>query len=248
MESPAPALDGGLTLLECLADHPEGRSFSELVAAVPQSKATVIRLLKVLTARNFIAKCPETGQYHLGLRSATLSHRFPLAETFARRARPHLERLCEATDNTTIAFHWDGRAVEALGKCTHPLSLAMQEPGERQTDLSLNPWGWLFLQEMATALDRPPRAVARAQGWRLPIRPEYYLFYEKHGFAYDDQTMRRDCRRLAAPLMDNEGRLLGALAVGGTLHSLPDRKVMRFGHLLRQEAANLGRALQGGPG
>jgi hypothetical protein len=69
------------------------------------------------------------------------------------------------------------------------------------------------------------------------------IFYDEYGFCYDDQEFYPPLRRLAAPLFDNSGKIIGALGIGGNSLTIGDDQVEVFGEILKTYAAKLAESL-----
>src|SRR5688572_12476712 len=96
------ALDRGLSILDYLADHPQGEaSLSELTGFLSVDKSAAFRMLKTLEQRRLVAFDSAANIYRLGsgvyrLAAATEQHT-PLFEI----AVPHLKRINLASNEDT---------------------------------------------------------------------------------------------------------------------------------------------------
>jgi DNA-binding IclR family transcriptional regulator len=123
------SLDRGLSILDYLADHPQGEaSLSELTGFLELDKSAVFRMLKTLEQRRFVAFDGAANIYRLGagvyrLAAATEQHT-PLFEISA----PHLKRINLATnEDTHLAIRSENSVVflarqgsrEIIGVNTH---------------------------------------------------------------------------------------------------------------------------------
>ena len=111
-----------------------------------------------------------------------------------------------ATGNTTLAVSWDGTALIGAAKAVCEHAVPMQDIGTVTIDLGSQPWGW-FTAELC----------ALPATWPRPSCRTYFL---RHGVAWDPGLRNPHLHRLAAPLIV-EGKLRGALVLGGTPLTLP---------------------------
>jgi len=229
--SPAPALDRGLAVLELVCRAGRGIGFGELASRLALPTASAARLVRVLVGRGYLAKDTE-GNYVAGPAVGALSAIESAAEALARAAAPRLAALRDGCANTAIGFHWNGRTLACIGKAMHPESIVMQEVGTVRTDLLGYPWSAFVYRDL---LGHDPH------GLLLCLAPTYEQVrrFDKllarcaeQGYAVVDEP---HIRRLTAPLMAGT-RLVGALAIGATPASLPDGRVASCGALLATHA------------
>lgn len=223
----APALDGGLTILEHLSLTNEGAGFNEIAGILPQTKATVSRLLKTLVARNFVRKNMRDGKYQLSLKVVGLCRHLALPDSLGQAAAPILKKLSRETENTVAAFFWDGGAHTCVAKEDHPYSVNMQSVGEVFEDLSIKPWGWIVVGELIRQRRATLQSIQRGKRWKRRIEPEWVEFYLRNGYVYDDCFIHGDrgVRRLSSPVRGENGDVIGAVGVGGTILTLSDDKI-----------------------
>ena len=225
--------------MELVAGHREGVGFNVIAAHLGVSKATTSRLLAVLRERGYVVKEVKTGRYLPGPRMSLLNNSLPVVEVLRRELPQVLESLMDSTCNTCLFIFWNGHELQCLDKRTHQGSVPMQEVGHIDTALTAGPWGWLVYESLNNAerenakldLERHPDCYEIFNSWKL--------FYDKHHFCYDDQQFYKPLRRLAAPVKDNNGKLLGALAVGGNSLTIRDDQVLIIGEKLKKHAEEL---------
>ncbi len=240
-EAAAPALERGLAMLEMLSAASEDVGFNEFAAALEIPKPTVARLLKVLCRLGYALKEPRTGRYRAGPRLAGLGKASTLADRLSAAAGELLPELRDLTRNTAIMFLWTGVNIQCLAKSVEPTAVAMQDPGNVCTKLLVNPWGWIFYLELSEAKQLE---VLRAQGEgpkTVALLERMGIFYQQNGFMLDAESPQ--LRRLAVPIRDADGRVVGALALGGTPFTLGEAEIGKCGRLLQDYAARFSRQL-----
>jgi DNA-binding IclR family transcriptional regulator len=240
--SPAPALDGGLTILEAVAASPVGLGFAQIEALLPQSKATVVRLLKVLQGRGYLRKASD-GRYRPGPALAALAPADAVRDLLRRAGAGELQALLAQTGNTVLLLYWDGAVFECVAKAAAEHGLAMQPVGNTCDRYELTPWGrigWLQLspaeRERVAATRSLPRGFVRQVS-----RDETELAAQ--GFVVEDTGRPATLRRLAAPIAD-DGHLHGCLALGGNALTITDAQLARIGRTLVSTAQRIARALE----
>ncbi len=220
----APALTRGLDILELLAQAPGEVPFSHLLERTGMPRATLIRLLAVLRAENWIVRSSAghaVGPRWQQVRTATTP---PPLTTVASAV---LADLVASTGCSAVCFAWSTSAMTVVAKQVHPAAPTMQEMGARTTATSLlpGPWWW----------------VAAWRGWAevraaVPRSGSARRFWSKHAVAYDDAQVLPFVRRLAVAVTTKNGQRPRAfLGLAGNALLLPDRH-------LEQAAIDLSRA------
>jgi len=238
----APALERGLTILEMLAESEAHLPFGSFPSALGVSKASTARLLRVLRERGYAVKDAQSGRYRPGPRMAMLGQRTALVDRLRREVEPILGSLVARVQNTAVLIYWAGAQMQCLSCCTHPASIPMQRPGNIDTEFLRAPWGWIFCSAMS-----PSQVAAATSGpagsaaLRRVMARELQRF-GRRGYAYDDRVTR-NTRRLAAPVYDHTGRLVGALGLGGNPLTIPDARVGKVAQILMRHAKQLSEAI-----
>jgi DNA-binding IclR family transcriptional regulator len=101
-----------LDLLERVAALPEPAGLLELASATGLDKSTAARLLAFLSARELVARDNDTRRYAPGPALVALGAGVLRRSSLRSIARPHLERLRDATEETaTLHVHVGDRVV-----------------------------------------------------------------------------------------------------------------------------------------
>lgn len=225
-------------MLEWLGRQREAVGFNRINKAMGLNPATTARLLRTLAGRGYVRR-GEAGDYQLAPAAAGFGRAAITPPQLAQLAEPVVDELCGQTENSALALHWSGRHVQCVAKTVHPDAPAMQPVGRLSDRLDAAPWGWLALAEM-------PRE--QRQRWRKKngvkqrdleawVREAHRV--ETEGFVLDHGQFRPHLRRLASPLRDADGRLVGMLAIGGLEQSLPDDSIPTVGGELADHAWTL---------
>ncbi|RFU12801.1 IclR family transcriptional regulator [Rhodobacteraceae bacterium W635] len=217
-----------LQVLDCVAAAGHPVKFTELLEKSPHPKATLYRLLQTLTNQGMLSHDPETGTYTLGLRLVKLAHSAWKQATLATVARPFVDVLAAKVGETIhLAQMEQGQVLfvdkqkmsdrfetlaqtgrVAPGYCTGvgKAILANMTPERQERALRQQH----FLQNTATT--HTCRETLSAELDR--IRAE--------GVAFDREEHETGIISIAAPILTNGGRVIGALSIATstTRHSL----------------------------
>ena len=124
-----PALERGLTVLECIGASPLGATATELIEATRVPRATLYRIVAVLVSRGLITAGPTTPpRYVLGPALVRLARDAPPQVDLASTAQPIMDALAASlgetiklvvrvdTEALTIAISHSGNNVPILSK------------------------------------------------------------------------------------------------------------------------------------
>lgn len=67
------------------------------------------------------------------------------------------------------------------------------------------------------------------------------------GYAVDDEYEELDVRSVAAPVVDGEGQIVGAIGISGLTFTLDEQSVEMFGPMVRAAARTVSVSLGGTP-
>ncbi len=238
-QSPAPALDNGLLMLERLAEAGGPLGFSQLVESVSVSRTSAVRLLKVLQGRQWIVKNADSGKYCVGPRFCALCGRGSVMELLRDHSAPILRSLVEKTRNTCLAVYWDGRQMQCVQKEIHMRSVPMQDLGAVYADLSHAPWGWIIYESLDQNEKRRAALLFADKQLFFERYEAWMAAYRREGYAYDDQTVCKPLRRLGAPVYDRSGVIVGGVGLGGNPLTIRNGDVKAYGRLLAEHARRL---------
>ena len=126
-----PAVDQMLDIVEHLAQNHRSYGITELARGLGISTNGVFRILRCLTERGY-AEADPAGGYRLGTRFFTLGMQLQARFDLRRRARPHLERLCEQAGETVQLYGLQDNHALVLDCVTPAASSFIQVlPGSR---------------------------------------------------------------------------------------------------------------------
>ncbi|MBN1674546.1 MAG: helix-turn-helix domain-containing protein [Kiritimatiellae bacterium] len=145
----------GVAVLRELAGAPQGRSFSDLRRRCEGlAPPTLSRLLKALLEEGLIEKRPGSGCYAVGPTVFGLARAVLGLVSAADVVQPVLDRLAEATGQSSAYFERSGGAMVLVAKREHPESWHYMPVGGTHPKMTRNGFGQLLLAYME------PRALS----------------------------------------------------------------------------------------
>ena len=238
-----------MSLLDALAASPDPASLKHLAAATELHPSTAHRILAAMTTARFVER-QDAGTYRLGIRLLELGNIVKSRINLREIALPYMQRLHEAIGeaiNLGIR-HEDEQIYLERTSSGRSLVRVVYLVGGR-APLHLTSVGKLFL-----AADTPQAVKDYAKRTGLPGKTPHSLTtlaalekeldkIRRHGVAFDNEEAEIGLKCVAAPIRDDDSRLIAGLSVSAPV----DRHDPEWAALVRQTADDISRAL-GYPG
>lgn len=215
----ATSLVKAMRVLLALEDSPHGRGVTEIARALGLPKSAVHRLLVTFQEHGFVQQQPHGSRYSLGPTLARLGLR--AAERFTPRqvARPYLEALAHEVGETVFLGMLVQDSVLVVDKVEHGQVLRISPALGTVLPLPQTALGKLLLAYCPTAQrDALLRALPQPDD-TLPhdirlrgLRQELDAIAQQ-GFAVSLEAWTADVCCLAAPIRQNQGEVVAALAL-----------------------------------
>jgi len=238
----------GLDVIDAVAAG--ATDLGALCAALGTTRSTTHRLASALVERRYLKFVPREG-YSLGPKLLELGFRAQRATAVPTVARPYLERLSEACEDTIHLGVLDGDWALYLDKI----------PGRRRVEISSRVgerhpvWstglGKALILDMDETQWRRFYGVGEARGARRERELEAWLkrmrSYARRGVAFDLEENEPHVRCVAAPIRDGSGATVAAFSVSSTVQYMSEGRMERLVGDVKQVAEAISCAL-GWPG
>lgn len=214
----------GLDVIDALIDDP--LSLAELSERLQLTRSTTHRLASALVERRLLSFRPREG-YTLGPKLLELGHAASQQMHLPRIARPWLEQLSAATEDTVHLGVLDGREALYLDKVPGRRRINIgSRLGERHPIASTGlgkalildksePEWTEFYSPKGEAFDSAARAV-----WLERMRG-----YAAKGYAFDLEENEDQIRCVAAPVRGVDGRVVAAISVSSAAQYMSDARM-----------------------
>jgi len=107
-ENPSVAVERALSMLEIVAQEPEGMSNAEISRKLQIPKSSASYILRTLEKQNYVNRDEETGKYRVGLKILSLSRGALSGIDVREVALPIMRNLMEKTNLTCHLAILDG--------------------------------------------------------------------------------------------------------------------------------------------
>ncbi|HWW11198.1 MAG TPA: IclR family transcriptional regulator [Brevundimonas sp.] len=214
----------GLDVIDALIDGP--LSLAELSEHLQLTRSTTHRLASALVDRRLLSFRPREG-YTLGPKLLELGHAASQQMHLPRIARPWLEQLSAATEDTVHLGVLDGRHALYLDKVGGRRRINIgSRLGERHPIASTGLGKALILDksepewiEFYSPEGEPFDSTARAV-WLERMRG-----YAARGYAFDLEENEDQIRCVAAPVRGVDGQVIAAISVSSAAQYMSDARM-----------------------
>ena len=254
-----PALEKALDILEYLVFTERHMTVGELSTELGIPQASAFRIVNTLVHRGYLAKRPN-GKLHLGPRNALLNRAYISANDLRRRARPYMVELRDRTKNSIELAFLDEDEIAFIDvlESLMPITVRFTRAVGAPLIGSSNPITLAILSGLSES--RRDRVLDRMETVRMSlihIRPVLEKFPFAHeidharldkikrdGYAADFGEQTEHVTRIAAPVLNVNGEVIGSLGIAGPELYLPrsdsDPVVRDLLEVTRELSAELG--------
>lgn len=217
--SGAQAVERALAVLRCIEADDTGVGITELAQRTGLTVSTAHRLARTLTEAGLLHQDPRTEHYQLGPALVVLGRKAEQRLGY-QQALPLLEELAAATGESINLGIRSGNEVRVVLDVVsrQPLRFS-QAPGSR-VPMHVSAMGKCLLanntdiDDQITRLGDLVKATHRTITDRDQLRAELELVRER-GWALNDEERNPGVRAIAAPVLQEDGTAVGAIAIQG---------------------------------
>jgi DNA-binding IclR family transcriptional regulator len=226
-----------LRILELLTSQERGLTFGEIADALRYPRSSLHGLLWTMSDEGWLELDPTTRRYALGIRSWEAGNAYLRAMDLADRARPYMERVRDALEETVQLSVLDGRYNVYVAKVDGTQRLTLASAVGRRLEAHATGLGKVLLadltqEELAARIgdEALERFTANTIIDPEDLRRELELI-RRRGYALDEEEYTAGVRCVAVGVRDHSGRVTAAMSV-----SVP---TVRFNRRRQQEAIAL---------
>ncbi|MBM7840696.1 DNA-binding IclR family transcriptional regulator [Alkalihalobacillus xiaoxiensis] len=239
-----------LSILNVLAEHPNGIKITSLAKELDLSKATVHRLLTTLITENFVRQDPDTERYKMGYQIVSLATHFLSNSEMIEIAKPHLKQLSIDINETVHLCIEDQGQVLYIDKIESTQPIALYSRIGTRAPMYCTAVGKVLLSGMPD--ERYEKIVAETTFEKITshtlLSPELLeremKQVKEEQFAIDEQEITEGVRCVALPLFNFKGDIVASFSVAGPIN----RVTKQFIHetlieKMKQTSATISREL-----
>ncbi len=210
-----------LSLLEILASNGSHRSLGDIAHAAKMPPSTTHRLLRSLQQMGYVVQNQVTSEYALGDALISLGRKAEQQRDLRDLARPWMEKLARATDETVNLTALVNDGVVQMEHVDSRNILKVTYDFDQVFPVHASASGKVFLAYLpATERERMLRRSGRQTFTKRTIVDTAALRAEldairSRGYALDDAEREEGVRCIAAPIFDAGGAAVAAVSVSG---------------------------------
>ncbi len=233
-----------LRILEALDSSPAGLQLREIARQTGINKSTAYRFLAHLENEDYLFR-DKAGAYIVGPKLARLGSGISYQATLRTVSRPVLTMIVQSTNETVNLGVLDGHDVLYLDvvQSPHPFRMVSQ-PGNRRP-LSCTALGKAILaflpvdqrEEILPSLTFE-RVTPHTISNLARLRKELARVAQQ-GYAIDNQETTLGAICVAAPILDERGRVAAAVSVSGPVTRISRDRLQAFAVTVRKGARQI---------
>lgn len=244
------ALEKALDVLQAIGASASGISQAQLAEQVPLPRTTLYRIIATLVERGMIRRDPTRKVYRLGFNYLEMVRNAYLEPDLVSAASEELRALRDLTGETSYLAVLDGNQVLSLERCEGAHTQRSAASLGQGKPVYCTGQGKAILSALSPAArDEILKGLALAPLTPLTITDRRRLLAElqitqARGYALDDEEIRLGVRCVAAPIIDKQGVVRGALSVAGPTYRLTLERLTLLGPELAEAARRVGEQLR----
>jgi DNA-binding IclR family transcriptional regulator len=237
------SLERAFAILEYLDGSRRGLNISELSRRLGIPKSTTHVIVVALRRLGYLTLDERKREYSLGLKVHGLGRGLMKSFSLPERALGPMKWLAEVTRCTSqLAILADDQAMY-IQKVEGPGLVQFDSYVGKRTNLHCTGVGKVLLAHSADQehlLNRKSFARYTKKTITSPaaLRRELAKVRQR-GYAIDDEEEELEVRCLAAPVFNQSGGCIAALAIAGTIREISDDKLEEFAGLLIRATRNV---------
>ncbi len=241
-----------LAILEILADSVEGMGVTEIGERVGMNKSTVHRILTTLVHEGYVEQDHAKGRYRLSFKLFIIARKIINNLTPTRICSPFLKKLAEQTGESArfIVPDWENARLIVVDEAHTSKNIKVRSYLGESLSLSKSAAGMTFLAHLS---EDEIKSIMDDKGRKIVIEDEGYSFSKlrkdlsavrESGFSYDQgQSGKDSICNVAAPVLDEEGKIVGVLDVFMPAFRSPKDIQAKYGKLVRDTALEVSQRL-----
>ncbi len=238
-----PILEKSYAVINCISEHEEGLTLSEIVKKIDVPKSTIFKILYTLEIQHIVEK--KAGKFFLG---SMLIH-YGL-RTLSRRdlkgvVKPFLNSLMKKTGETahlTVPVGMQSMILDVV-VTTHPIRFS--SPVGSLFPLYCTSHGKIYLAfgdhftlneylSVTKLLPRTGHTLTNPDELRAEIAKIH-----NQGFSMDELEFADDIRCCAAPILDNNGKCIGTIGITSTSITFTKGRIEEVAGTVKSAAAKI---------
>jgi IclR family transcriptional regulator, KDG regulon repressor len=234
MSEPIRSVERALDVLLCFSGQTPELTMTQISEKVGIHKSTTHRFLATLEKKRFVQRDPKTGAYRLGIRLLQMAYLTLEQNDLRRIAAPSLRLLLEEHQETVHLSVLDGMDVVFVDVLESRQRVKLAAAIGQRLAACATASGKSMLAFMPEeAVQRMLKHGLLRHTQRTLCSPEAFLEdlsrVRERGFAFDEQELEDGINAVAAPVFDQHGYPMAAVAIAGPAYRLTHERMVAIG-------------------
>ena len=236
-------------IIEYIAQFDDWVSLRTLARDLHLGPATAYRFLATLKELGYMRQHPEDSGYRLSLKFAWLGSRVLEPMQLRSIARPWLEQLTSATNETTHLAVQENNQIVYLEKIDNNQAMQMRSRVGSRGYVHSTAVGKACLaflpQDKREAIldDLPLPSLTRNTITDLGELRQLLELIRQRGYSVDDEENEMGIRCVGAPVFNHMGEVVGAVSISGWTITVTQKRIPKLAILLQDVCRNISHEL-----
>jgi len=244
---PVQSVDRAVTILEILARDGEA-GVTEVARELGVHKSTASRLLAALDRRELVSQDTARGRFRLGVGLVRLAGAAGRSLDVVQESRPVCRALARQEGETVNLAILSGRDALYLDQVAGPAALSPHNWAGQRIPLHATSDGKVLLAylsqaELARCLTPPLRRFTDRTITTLDELSPVLAEVRQRGFATAVDELEAGLTAIAAPVRNEEGRVVASISASGPSFRIPADRIGQVAESVRRAAAKVSRRL-----
>ena len=218
-------------------------SVEEMAAVTKSPKSSVYRFIRIFRERGLLALDPQTKKYRLG----PVFHQLGIAVSpdLCQLAQPALEKLTKESGESSFLSVRNGWETRYAASVEGPERIRFTAPLGKAVPLYAGASAKVILAFMADKEQkayirslRPSRLCTATITDKKKLEQALQLI-RRRGYDFSQEELYQGAWGIAAPIVDQAGVAIAALAITGVNFRLPKKKLPHFIAMIRKAAEEI---------
>ena len=238
-----------LDILELIMEREAGLTFTDIGASLGLPRSSLYGLLTTLVSSGWLNFDTARKTYELGVRTLEAGNAYLRAQDLPSRARPLMERIRDAFDETVQLSQLSGRFNVYVEKVDGRQALILASAVGRRLPAHATGVGKVLLAFLdRETLEDLFEGVTLERFTKHTITSKTALYrrlaeIRDMGYGTDEEEYSVGVRCVAVPVRDRHGKVVAAMSVSAPAIRFDERNAERARALLLESAAELSTAL-----
>jgi DNA-binding IclR family transcriptional regulator len=243
-ESPSVAVERALSMLEAVAQEPEGLSNADISRKLQIPKSSASYILRTLENQGYLNR-DANGKYRVGLKILSLSRGALSGIDVREVALPIMRHLVEKTSLTCHLAILDGPEAVYIEKVEPPGFIRMDTWVGRRMRVHATSVGKAlaaFIPQERLEKIVSQRAMEKRTPKTITTLPRLLKELEKvrtQGYAVDDEENNLGARCVGAPVFNQQGAIEASVGLSGTIGQVNAQTMPRIVEALKDAARHV---------